>query len=95
MHGCRFNLTDVKIHADNAHRGAGQIMPAGRSLFKGLELAAVPTLLEPIFMCEITAPSHVLGGIYDTLSQRRGEVIEEFQVVGSPLHVVRAYLPVA
>lgn len=46
-------------------------------------------------MCEITAPGSVLGGVYHTLSQRRGDVIEEIRLEGSPLHIVKAYLPVA
>jgi elongation factor 2 len=60
-----------------------------------LEVAAEPTLLEPIFMCEIAAPNQALGGVYYTLSQKRAEIIEETKMEGSPLHVVKAYLPVA
>merc|ERR1719422_1385523 len=26
MRSCRFNITDVKLHADTIHRGAGQLM---------------------------------------------------------------------
>lgn len=54
-----------------------------------------PTLEEPIFMCEITSTADVVGGIYQTLSQRRGMVTEEMPVEGSPLTVVKAYLPVS
>ena len=75
MRGCRFNIVDAKIHADAVHRNGAQIMPASRRLFQGLELAAEPTLLEPIFMCEITAPNQALSGVYYTLSQKRGEII--------------------
>jgi elongation factor 2 len=95
LRGCRFNLVDVKIHADAVHRNGAQIMPASRRLFQGLQIASAPTLLEPIFMCEITAPANVLGGVYHTLSQRRGEIVEEIKLEGSPLHTVKAFLPVA
>jgi elongation factor 2 len=95
LRGCRFNLIDVKIHADAVHRNGAQIMPAARRLFQGLQIAAEPTLLEPVFMCEITAPANVLGGVYHTLSQRRGDVVEEIKLEGSPLHIVKAFLPVA
>jgi len=95
LRGCRFNLLDVKIHADAVHRNGAQIMPAARRLFQGLQIAATPTLLEPVFMCEITAPSTVLGGVYHTLSQRRADIVEEIKLEGSPLHIVKAYLPVA
>lgn len=45
LRGCRFNLIDVKIHADAVHRNGAQIMPAARRLFQGLQIAATPTLL--------------------------------------------------
>lgn len=95
LRGCRFNLTDAQIHEDSVHRNGAQIIPASRRLFQALEIAARPTLLEPILMCEITVPSQALGGVYQTLNQRRGIIITEDQLVGSPLHIVKAYLPVA
>ena len=75
MRGIRYNFTDAQIHADPAHRKQGQIIPGSRRLFHGLELLANPTLEEPIFMCEITSTNDVIGGIYQTLNQRRGIVI--------------------
>jgi len=36
-----------------------------------------------------------MGGIYQTLTQRRGIVIGEEPVAGTPLLIVKAYLPVA
>ena len=36
-----------------------------------------------------------MGGIYQTLTQRRGLVIGEEPVNGTPLVIVKAYLPVA
>lgn len=95
MRGIRFNLTDAMIHPDPAHRKQGQIIPSSRRLFHGLELLSRPTLEEPIFMCEITSTTDVIGGIYQTINQRRGIILEENPVEGSPLSIVKAYLPVA
>lgn len=72
MRGIRFNIVDAQPHPDPAHRKAAQILPATKRLLHGLQLKSRPTLLEPIFLCEITAPSDVMGGIYQTLNQRRG-----------------------
>jgi len=36
-----------------------------------------------------------MGGVYNCLNQRRGLIIEEEQVSGTPMSVVKAYLPVA
>jgi elongation factor 2 len=35
-----------------------------------------------------------VGGIYGVLNRRRGIVFEECQVAGTPMFVVKAYLPV-
>ena len=63
-------------------------MPAARRLYYALELLSAPTLLEPIFACDITAPSECMGGVYQSLNQRRGMVIEEIQIAGTPLNLV-------
>lgn len=38
--------------------------------------------------------SQAVGGIYGVLNRRRGHVFEESQVAGTPMFVVKAYLPV-
>lgn len=76
LRGTRFNLTDATVHADPAHRKGAQVIPAARRFFQGLQLKSSPTLLEPMFMCEIAAPKEVGGGIYQTLNKRRGQIIE-------------------
>lgn len=80
MRGIRFNIVDAQIHGDPAHRRGAQVVPSSRRLFHGLELTAQPTLQEPILMCEITAPNEAMGGIYQTLNQRRGAIIDENQL---------------
>lgn len=76
LRGVRFNIVDSQLHTDSVHRNAPQIIPCTKRLFSGLQLASLPTLLEPIFLVEITAPSTVLGGVYQTINQRRGQVID-------------------
>jgi elongation factor 2 len=88
MRGMRFNIYDCELHTDAIHRGGGQIMPSARRLFYALEILSAPSLLEPIFVCDITAPSDCMGGVYQTLNQRRGQVVEEIQIPGTPLNLV-------
>lgn len=75
VRGLRVNLIDGELHSDTIHRGEGQMIPLGRRLFYASELAAYPSLYEPIFMCEITCPSEVLGGVYQVLHKRRGSIL--------------------
>jgi len=95
VRGMRVNLKDCELHADSIHRGDGQLLPCARRLYYAAELVSTPTLIEPIFLCEITAPMEAMGGVYQCLNQRRGQVIEEEQISGTPLNLVKAYLPVS
>merc|ERR1712106_861615 len=94
MRSVRFNLHDVTLHADAIHRGGGQIIPTSRRVMYATILTAEPRLQEPVYLCEIQCPENAVGGIYGVLNRRRGIVFEESQVPGTPMFVVKAYLPV-
>jgi elongation factor 2 len=68
MRGIRFNVHDVVLHADAIHRGGGQIIPTARRVYYAAELTAEPSLLEPMFLAEITGPSEIMGGVYQILN---------------------------
>ncbi|KAG0286763.1 Elongation factor 2, partial [Linnemannia gamsii] len=95
MRGTRINILDVVLHADAIHRGGGQIIPACRSAIYASILVAKPGLMEPIYLVEITCPEQAMGGIYGVLTKRRGHVFGEEQRPGTPLYIIKAYLPVA
>jgi len=95
MRGIRFNIQDVSLHTDAIHRGGGQIIPTARRSIYAACLTAEPRFQEPVFLCEIQTPDDAMGGIYQTLTQRRGIVIGEEPVAGTPLVICKAYLPVA
>lgn len=94
MRGVRINIHDVTLHADAIHRGGGQIIPTARRVIYACVLASKPALLEPVYLCEIQCPETAVGGIYGCLTKRRGVVIEERQVEGTPMFQVKAHLPV-
>ncbi|ETE61649.1 Elongation factor 2 [Ophiophagus hannah] len=94
MRGVRFDIQDVTLHADAIHRGGGQIIPTARRVLYASALTAQPRLMEPIYLVEIQCPEQVVGGIYGVLNRKRGHVFEESQVAGTPMFVVKAYLPV-
>jgi elongation factor 2 len=94
MRGVRFDVHDVTLHADAIHRGGGQIIPTARRCFYACVLTAKPRLMEPIYLVEIQSPEGAVGGIYGVLNRRRGHVFEENRIIGTPMFVVKAYLPV-
>lgn len=94
MRGIRFDLHDVTLHADAIHRGGGQVIPTARRVFYASVLTAQPRLLEPVFLVEVQCPETAMGGIYNVLNRKRGMVFSEEGVVGTPMFIVKAYLPV-
>ncbi|KAM9789510.1 elongation factor 2b [Neosynchiropus ocellatus] len=94
MRAVRFDIHDVTLHSDAIHRGGGQIIPTARRVLYASQLTAQPRLMEPVYLVEIQCPGAESGGIYSVLNRRRGHVFEESQVAGTPMFVVKAYLPV-
>merc|ERR1712233_244071 len=94
MRGIRFNITDVKLHADAIHRGAGQIMPCAKKVFSSCQIASGPRLLEPMYLVDITVPQSAHSGVFNTLNTKRGEIEKIEDRVGTPLSQIQAYLPV-
>merc|ERR1712127_473903 len=88
-------MGDVTLHADTIHRGAGQIMPPMRRVVYASMLRAAPRLQEPIFKVEVQCPQACAGGVYSTITTRRGIIMKEEQIVGTPMVTIEATLPVA
>ncbi|CAB1317178.1 unnamed protein product, partial [Coregonus sp. 'balchen'] len=94
MRAIRFDIHDVTLHTDAIHRGGGQIIPTARRVLYACQLTAQPRIMEPVYLVEIQCPEQVVGGIYGVLNRKRGHVFEESQVMGTPMFIVKAYLPV-
>jgi elongation factor 2 len=94
VRGVLLRLLDVTLHADAIHRGMGQILPTTRQVLFACIYTADPSLMEPMYLAEITCPQDEVGGVYGTLSLRRGEVVEENPRAGTPMTNIRAFLPV-
>jgi len=100
LRGVMFELMDVKLHSDSAHRGVGQVAPATKRALYAAQMQSRPVLLEPVFRCDITAPRSALPGVYSTLRARRAvlsssdegdqDLNQRFGIIP-----VRAFLPVS
>ncbi len=69
--------------------------PVQHSCYKKKQLVLLhyfPELDICTFMSQV--PFEHKGGVYSTLSPRRGEVFEEDQIAGTPMCNIKAYLPV-
>jgi elongation factor 2 len=92
--GIILKLLDVTLHADAIHRGMGQILPTARRALFACMYTANPSLMEPVYLADISCPVDVAGGVYGTLALRRGEIVEETPRPGTPMTNIRAYVPV-
>lgn len=45
-------------------------------------------------MSTFQCPETALGGIYQVLNKRRGQLFDDVNIAGTPMHLVKAYLPV-
>jgi len=93
--GIRYNIIDVLLHTDSVHRGDGQIMPAARRAFCAAQLSASPRLLEPMYLCEIQTELDVVNSVYSVIAGRRGTVVNQIHREGTPIVVLKTYVPVA
>jgi len=93
--GIIIRLLDVTLHADAIHRGAGQIMPTARRVSFACMYTAGPNLMEPYYLADVSTQQDCVGAIYGIITQRRGQVIAENAIPGSPIVVMKCYLPVA
>lgn len=94
VRGGLWEMQDCVLHTDAIHRGGGQLIPTARRAFYAAMLKGQPRLMEPIFLVEMQAPENALGGIYNVMNTRRGNVFEENQRPGTPIYTVKCYLPV-
>jgi len=94
LRGIRFNLLDIVMHADAIHRGAGQIMPTMKRAMSACQIKSTPSLLEPMYLVDITVPNSAVSGVYTVLNSKRGTIEGKFDRPGTPLTQIKAFLPV-
>lgn len=95
VRGVKMWVNDVVLHADAIHRGMGQISPTARRVTYAGIFQAKPSLLEPVFLVNITCPQAIVGSIYNVMSMRRGNVFDEGDGMAGGVANMKAYLPVA
>lgn len=93
MRNVSFRILDTTLSAQPIYRGGGQLIPAMRKATYGAFLSSNPRLMEPIYEIEIQAPKTCIPLIYSTISKRRGLVLKETPLPGTPLFSIMAEVP--
>lgn len=89
LRNVKFKLQEASIATAAIQRGGGQMIPTARRVAYSAFLLAEPRLMEPVYHVEVVAPADVVEAVGTVLSRRRGHVISEAPLPGSPLYIVQ------
>lgn len=90
----KFKLTDITLADEPIYRGGGQIIPTSRRACYSSFLMASPRLMEPLYSVSVTGPEDSYMEVYNVLARRRGHVLSDGPVAGTPLYRVNGLIPV-
>lgn len=90
----KFRVTDVALANEAIARGGGQIIPTSRRACYSSFLLASPRLMEPLYSTSVLGPADSVSSLYQVLARRRGHVMSESPVPGTPLYRVNGLIPV-
>ena len=94
IRNAKFRITDVTLANEAIARGGGQIIPTARRASYSSFLLAGPRLMEPLYSCSMLGPADSIQALYTVLSRRRGHVMKEEPVPGTPLYRANGLIPV-
>lgn len=89
----KFKILDATISAEQLHRAGGQIIPTARRVAYSAFLMATPRLMEPYNYVEVIGPADCVSSVYTVLGKRRGHATQDSPIPGSPLYLIKAYMP--
>jgi len=90
----KIKILDVVLADKPILRGGGQMIPTTRKVVHSSILTASPRLMEPVYRVQIQCPGEIISGIQPIISKRRGHIVFDKPIAGTPLSLVKAFLPV-
>ncbi|KAG0644805.1 P-loop containing nucleoside triphosphate hydrolase protein [Tuber brumale] len=90
----KFKIMDATLASEAIYRGGGQIIPTARRACYSSFLMASPRLMEPMYSCSMTGPADSVSALYTVLAKRRGHVLSDGPIAGTPLYLVKGLIPV-
>ncbi|KAI1821016.1 P-loop containing nucleoside triphosphate hydrolase protein [Xylaria intraflava] len=90
----KFRITDAILAQEAIFRGGGQIIPTARRACYSSFLMASPRLMEPLYSCSMIGPQDAVPLLYNVLARRRGHVLADGPIAGTPLYRVNGLIPV-
>lgn len=94
MRDVKMRLLDAVVAEEPLYRSGGQVIPAARRVAYSAFLTATPRLMEPIYYVEVQTPADCMSSVYTVVQKRRGHVTADVPKPGTPIYIVKAFLPV-
>ncbi|BFU18288.1 U5 small nuclear ribonucleoprotein subunit, putative [Entamoeba histolytica HM-1:IMSS-B] len=90
MRNCRVRIIDAEFERNVDEQQVIQALR--RSIYAGIILSS-PQLLEPIYVVEIITPENAIKGITKSISDRRGFIIQQQPLEGTPFQQIHGNIP--
>ena len=90
----KIRLLNATVSEQKGNRSRAQIIPACRRVMYSSMLTANPKLMEPVYLTEIICPPKAVDVCYTLIGRRRGAVISEGDIAGTPFRRVMVHMPV-
>ena len=87
--------TPTTTTATSTSRATGELLTTLRSSMHTTTLQWSPRLLFALYTATISAPPESLGAVYATLTRRRGSILSESILEGTPYFTITSLIPVA
>ncbi|KAK9452609.1 P-loop containing nucleoside triphosphate hydrolase protein [Dipodascopsis uninucleata] len=94
MRNTKFRIMDASLASEPIYRGGGQIIPTARRVCYSSFLTASPRLMEPLYGLHVTGPAECMSAIHTVLQRRRGYILKDRAIPGTPLVYVEGSIPV-
>lgn len=94
VRGVKVRLLDTSVAEIETARSPAQVIPTARRVVFSSMLTASPRLMEPIYCVEIIGTPEAMTVAEQLASRRRGLVVSQDDVVGTPLRRKVVHMPV-
>lgn len=90
----KFKIMDIALAPEAIFRGGGQVIPTSRRACYSSFLMASPRLMEPLYSVSMTGPQDAVSNLVTFLARRRGHILSDAPIVGTPLYRANGLIPV-
>jgi len=90
----KFKIIEASLASSPLDANGGQIIPMVRKACYLALMIATPKLMEPVYQIDILCRSDVVGKLEKLLDKRRGTILHDTPIGGTPLYRVVGMVPV-